>query len=83
MKGKKNILLINLAMTLRKKQIRGVAHFFLTKISRYSKYSRCKIQYAKKPSQHAMNYPCPSHTQQHYCTNIKTISGGATLFAFP
>jgi len=82
MKGKKNIMLINVAMILRNKQTRGVAHFLLTTISGYSKYSRCKIQYTKKPAQHAMNSPCPSHTQ-HYCTNIKTISGRTTLYAFP
>ena len=76
-------MLINDAMTLLNKQTRGVAHFLLTTISGYSKYSRCKIQYTKKPSQHAMNSPCPSHKQQHYCTNIKTISGRTTLYVFP
>ena len=76
-------MLINVAMTLRNKQTRGVAHFLLTTISGYSKYSTCKIQYAKKPAQHAMNSPCPSYSQQHFCTSIKTISGRATLYAFP
>jgi hypothetical protein len=27
-----------------------------------------------------MNYPCPSHTHENYCTNIKTISVRATLY---
>ena len=73
-------MLINVAMPLRNKQTRGVAHFLLRTISGYSKYSTCNIQYAKKPAKHAMNYPCPSHTQQHYCTNINTISCRTTLY---
>ena len=56
--------------------------FCLTTISGYSKKNRCKIQYAKKPAQHAMNSPCPRHTQQHYCTDIKTIRGRERCICF-